>query len=103
MTHTSPRVSLIGAGPGAADLITLRGYKRLQEADLVLYDALVAPELTDAAPQARRFCVGKRADRPSFDQATIEKSYGQGCEARRGLSGSNVAIHSCLDVEAKRH
>ena len=72
MTRTSPRVSLIGAGPGAADLITLRGYKRLQEADLVLYDALVAPELTDAAPHARRFCVGKRADRPSFDQATIE-------------------------------
>ena len=72
MTHASPRVSLIGAGPGAADLITLRGYRRLQEADLVLYDALVAPELTDAAPQARRFCVGKRADRPSFDQATIE-------------------------------
>ena len=72
MTHASPRVSLVGAGPGAADLITLRGYRRLQEADLVLYDALVAPELTDAAPQARRFCVGKRADRPSFDQATIE-------------------------------
>lgn len=72
MNQTTPLVSLVGAGPGAADLITLRGYRRLQEADLVLYDALVAPELPDAAPNARRFCVGKRADRPSFDQATIE-------------------------------
>lgn len=72
MNHLTPTVSLVGAGPGAADLITLRGYRRLQEADLVLYDALVAPELPDAARNARRFCVGKRADRPSFDQATIE-------------------------------
>lgn len=72
MKVISPIVSLVGAGPGAADLITLRGYRRLQEADLVLYDALVAAELPDAAPNARRFCVGKRADRPSFDQATIE-------------------------------
>jgi len=72
LNQTTPLVSLVGAGPGAADLITLRGYRRLQEADLVLYDALVATELPDSARNARRFCVGKRADRPSFDQATIE-------------------------------
>ncbi len=64
-------VSLVGAGPGDVDLLTLRAVKRLREADLVLYDALVEHELLELAPQARRFFVGKRAGRHSIDQEGI--------------------------------
>jgi uroporphyrin-III C-methyltransferase len=54
-------VYLVGAGPGAPDLITVRALKRLQAADFLLYDALVAPELLDEArPDAERVYVGKR-------------------------------------------
>jgi uroporphyrin-III C-methyltransferase len=54
-------VSLVGAGPGAPDLITVRGLRRLRCADFILYDALIAPELLDEArPDAERIFVGKR-------------------------------------------
>lgn len=64
-------VSLVGAGPGDVDLLTLKAVKRLREADLVLYDALVEAELLELAPQAKRFFVGKRAGRHSIDQEGI--------------------------------
>ena len=64
-------VSLVGAGPGDIELLTLRALKRLREADLVLYDALVEHELLELAPQAKRFFVGKRAGRHSIDQEGI--------------------------------
>jgi uroporphyrin-III C-methyltransferase/precorrin-2 dehydrogenase/sirohydrochlorin ferrochelatase len=67
----SGRVALVGAGPGAADLLTLRAARVLAEADIVFYDALVARETLDLAPRAQRFCVGKRAGRPSTRQETI--------------------------------
>jgi uroporphyrin-III C-methyltransferase/precorrin-2 dehydrogenase/sirohydrochlorin ferrochelatase len=66
-------VTLVGAGPGGADLITLRGARCLAQADLVLYDALVDARLLALAPRARQICVGKRAGRPSVRQATIER------------------------------
>jgi uroporphyrin-III C-methyltransferase len=54
-------VRLVGAGPGAADLITLRGLRALRTADVVLYDALVSPELlAEARPDAELVPVGKR-------------------------------------------
>jgi uroporphyrin-III C-methyltransferase / precorrin-2 dehydrogenase / sirohydrochlorin ferrochelatase len=55
------RVSLVGAGPGSADLITVRGARRLAEAELILYDALASEEMRVYAPGARWFFVGKRA------------------------------------------
>ena len=55
-------VYLIGAGPGAPDLITLRGYRCLQKADVVIFDHLVHPDLLDVAPaHAERIDVGPAA------------------------------------------
>jgi len=76
------RVSLVGAGPGDPELLTLRAIKRLQAADLVLYDALVDPESLQFAPRARRFFVGKRAGRPAISQDAINRLMIR--EARRG-------------------
>jgi len=64
-------VSLVGAGPGDLDLLTRKAAKRLAEADLVLYDALVDPEALELAPQAQRVFVGKRAGRPAVRQEFI--------------------------------
>jgi uroporphyrin-III C-methyltransferase/precorrin-2 dehydrogenase/sirohydrochlorin ferrochelatase len=64
-------VSLVGAGPGDPELLTLRAAQRLAQADLVLYDALVDPAALALAPRAQRFPVGKRAGRPSIRQETI--------------------------------
>jgi uroporphyrin-III C-methyltransferase/precorrin-2 dehydrogenase/sirohydrochlorin ferrochelatase len=64
-------VSLVGAGPGDPELLTLRAVRRLEQADLVLYDALVSPETLAFAPRAQRFPVGKRARRASVSQDTI--------------------------------
>lgn len=68
----SGRVSLVGAGPGDPELLTMKAVRCLQEADLILFDALVDPEVLKLAPKARRFCVGKRGGRPSFKQRDIE-------------------------------
>ncbi|HLL21857.1 MAG TPA: uroporphyrinogen-III C-methyltransferase [Kofleriaceae bacterium] len=64
-------VSLVGAGPGDPELMTLRAVKRLREAHLVLNDALVPSDLLELAPTAQRFYVGKRAGRHSIDQEGI--------------------------------
>lgn len=53
-------VVFVGAGPGRADLITLRGAERLRAAEVVLFDSLADPELRALAPQARWIDVGKR-------------------------------------------
>lgn len=69
------KVYLIGAGPGAADLITVRGARLLEQADVVLYDALVQPELLEmVSPAARMIAVGKRCGRLSTDQRFINRA-----------------------------
>jgi uroporphyrin-III C-methyltransferase len=75
-------VSLVGAGPGDPELLTLRAVSRLRAADLVLYDALVSTDALDYAPAARRFFVGKRAGRPAIRQDAINRLMIR--EARRG-------------------
>jgi len=77
------RVSLVGAGPGDPELITVRGARRLAEADLVLYDALGSERLRDLAPHARWFYVGKRACRQSIGQEVLNRLLVK--NARRGL------------------
>src|SRR5262245_6855628 len=64
-------VSLVGAGPGDPDLLTRKAARRLGDADLVLYDALVDPEVLELAPAAQRVFVGKRAGRPQVRQEFI--------------------------------
>lgn len=65
-------VSLVGAGPGARDLITLRGAQRLQEADVIFYDRLVDPDLLELARRdAERIYVGKAPGAHSWPQDRI--------------------------------
>ena len=66
-------VALVGAGPGDPDLLTRRAVKRLEDADLVLYDALVDPDVLALAPRAQRIFVGKRAGRPAVSQDFINR------------------------------
>lgn len=67
------RVILVGAGPGAPDLITVRGRRALRQADVVVYDALASHELLELAPPAaERINVGKRGhDAPTRSQEEI--------------------------------
>lgn len=67
------KVYLIGAGPGAQDLITLRGARLLAQADVVLHDALVTGEMLELCPQAQKILVGKRCGQLSTAQAFINK------------------------------
>jgi len=66
-------VYLVGAGPGAADLLTVRAARLLGEADIVFYDALIGPEILALAPQAQKVAVGKRCGRHSTAQHFINK------------------------------
>ncbi|SDH24368.1 MULTISPECIES: uroporphyrinogen-III C-methyltransferase [unclassified Duganella] len=67
------KVYLIGAGPGAADLITVRGARLLGEAEVVLYDALVTPEMLALCAQAELISVGKRSGQRSTAQTVINQ------------------------------
>jgi uroporphyrin-III C-methyltransferase len=69
-----PRITLVGAGPGDAELITLKGIKALQTADVVLYDALVNEDLLGICTcHATKVYVGKRSGDHSFSQDNINK------------------------------
>ncbi|WAC75112.1 uroporphyrinogen-III C-methyltransferase [Roseateles sp. SL47] len=65
------KVIFVSAGPGAADLITLRGARALAQAEVVLFDALTDPALRELAPQARWVDVGKRGFCHSTRQTAI--------------------------------
>jgi uroporphyrin-III C-methyltransferase / precorrin-2 dehydrogenase / sirohydrochlorin ferrochelatase len=66
-------VSLVGAGPGDPKLWTVRAIERLEQADLVLYDALVDADALRRTTSAQCFCVGKRARRDNVPQETIHR------------------------------
>lgn len=70
---SNSKLTLVGAGPGEPDLITIKGAKALQNADVVLYDALVNPKLLEHAPEAIHIPVGKRAGKSSVPQNTINQ------------------------------
>jgi uroporphyrin-III C-methyltransferase len=66
-------VYLVGAGPGAPDLLTVRAARLLEQADIVLHDALVHPETVALAARAEKVPVGKRCGRHSAAQRFINK------------------------------
>jgi uroporphyrin-III C-methyltransferase len=64
-------VTLVGAGPGDPDLLTLKGLKAIQKSDVILYDALINPVLLEHNPTAKKIFVGKRRDFVKKTQAEI--------------------------------
>ena len=84
MPHDPGRVLLVGAGPGAADLLTVRAARAVAEAQAPLYDALVPQEILDLAPAScLKIQTGRRAGRTSMAQTTINRLMVR--LARRGL------------------
>lgn len=96
------RVYFVGAGPGAADLLTLRAVRTLARAEFVLHDALVESAVLELAPRAARIAVGKRAHQPSTAQRFINKTLVDcarkaSCVVR--LKGGDPSIFGRLDEE----
>jgi uroporphyrin-III C-methyltransferase / precorrin-2 dehydrogenase / sirohydrochlorin ferrochelatase len=104
-------VSLVGAGPGDAELLTRLAARRLAEADLVLYDALVSSAALSLATKAQRICVGRRRGSEPIGQDAIIRTliraarrgrrvvrlkggdpfvFGRGGEEALALAGANV-------------
>ena len=73
MKRTAGKVYLVGAGPGAADLITVRGAEILARADIVFHDALVPAAVLALAPRAEKVAVGKRCGKFVTAQQFISK------------------------------
>ena len=73
MHPASGTVHLVGAGPGAPDLITVRAARLLAQADIVFYDALVHPDTLALAEKAQKIAVGKRCGKHSTQQRFINK------------------------------
>lgn len=74
MTRKTGHIALVGAGPGAKDLLTLRALSRIQTADVVLFDRLVEPEIVDLARDgAERIYVGKEVGRCAWPQGRIDR------------------------------
>src|SRR5580693_2989346 len=81
------KVYLIGAGPGDPGLLTLKGRDALAEADIIVYDALIDPQLLEwAKPGAVHVFAGKRGRFHSKEQAEIN-----GLIARKAAQGKCVA------------
>ncbi|WP_407156774.1 siroheme synthase CysG [Bradyrhizobium sp. STM 3557] len=67
-------VTLVGAGPGDPDLLTVKGLRALQDADVVFYDELVTPEILDRIRRdAARIPVGRRVGKPGIGQDAVNK------------------------------
>ncbi len=70
--NKTPKLTLVGAGPGDPDLLTIKGAKALAESDVVLYDALINIDLLEYAPKdAIKIFVGKRKGNHSYSQDEI--------------------------------
>jgi len=72
--HAQGHVTLVGAGPGDPDLLTIKSLRALQDADVVFYDELVSPEILDRIRRdAARVPVGRRVNKPGIGQDAINK------------------------------
>ena len=98
----SGKVIFVSAGPGAADLITLRGARALAMADIVLADALADPALRELAPQARWISVGKRGFEHSAKQTEINALLVKAAQEHAlvvRLKGGDASIFGRLEEE----
>ena len=67
-------MTLVGAGPGDPDLLTIKALRALQDADIIFYDELVSPEILDRARRdASRVPVGRRVGKPGIGQDAINR------------------------------
>ena len=73
MSNKISKFTVVGAGPGDPDLITLKAIKALESADVVLYDALINEELLKYAPKAEKIFVGKRKGCYAYQQDQINE------------------------------
>ena len=69
----SAKLTVVGAGPGDPELITVKALNTLKSANVILYDALINRDLLEYAPQARHIFVGKRKDKHRFSQDEINE------------------------------
>ncbi|MDX1978216.1 MAG: uroporphyrinogen-III C-methyltransferase [Pseudanabaenaceae cyanobacterium bins.68] len=106
------RVYLVGAGIGGLDHLTRRAQQVIAQAEVIFYDALVAPEILALAPNAELVCVGKRAGQPSYAQAQINRllvaAVSQGKSTVRLKSGDPLVfgravpeLRALVDLDAK--
>jgi len=96
------KVFFVGAGPGAADLITVRGMRTLMRADVVLFDALTDPALRELAPKAKWIDVGKRGFCDSTGQTHINALLVKHATAGKTvvrLKGGDPSIFGRLEEE----
>ena len=89
------KLILVGAGPGDPELISMKGVKALQQANVVMYDALVSEELLQHAPNAIKLFCGKRAGthymkQDEINQQIVENAEKYGCVVR--LKGGDPFI-----------
>lgn len=82
-TFPKPQVYLIGGGPGAVDLLTIRAERILKKAEIVFYDALISTDTLELCPQAKLVAVGKRAK----------------CNSTRQNDINNLLISACKDYK----
>lgn len=102
--QTPGKVILLGAGPGAVDLLTVRGSRLLAQADVVLYDALICSEMLELCPQALKVSVGKRAGQRSTAQTEINQqivSYAQQYSLVVRLKGGDPMLFGRADEELR--
>lgn len=71
--NPNAKLTLVGAGPGDPDLLTIKGLKALESADVILYDALVNPVLLEHARKAKKVFVGKRKGFHRYSQDEINR------------------------------
>jgi len=87
------RVTLVGAGPGDPELLTLKAVRALQSATVILYDDLVGPDVLELARrEARRIAVGKSGKGPSCKQSEINEKI-----VELALAGDPAALRLCLE------
>lgn len=99
---TKGKLSLIGAGPGDIELITVKGVRVLKEADVILYDALANESLLDYNPTADKIYVGKRLGRHAKKQFEINQIIIQLAQEGKNvvrLKGGDVSVFARASEE----